>query len=131
VTEEFIADFVKRAAKQKSWLADDEICSLLERVYRGNEDLAIRSDAAYRLAQRFAARNTEDGTALAERWYNDILETFPDTKIAKKAQLRLDTMNIAVGKVAPDFEAEDVEGNAFKLSDYRGKVVVLDFWGFW
>jgi cytochrome oxidase Cu insertion factor (SCO1/SenC/PrrC family) len=36
-----------------------------------------------------------------------------------------------VGDLAPDFEAKDVEGKPFKLSDYRGKVVVLDFWGFW
>jgi hypothetical protein len=25
----------------------------------------------------------------------------------------------------------DIDGNRFKLSDYRGKVVVLDFWGHW
>ena len=36
-----------------------------------------------------------------------------------------------VGKVAPEIEAEDVFGATFKLSDYRGKVVVLDFWGDW
>jgi cytochrome oxidase Cu insertion factor (SCO1/SenC/PrrC family) len=36
-----------------------------------------------------------------------------------------------VGDRAPDFEAKDVEGKTFKLSDYRGQVVVLDFWGFW
>jgi cytochrome oxidase Cu insertion factor (SCO1/SenC/PrrC family) len=38
---------------------------------------------------------------------------------------------LVVGKVAPDFEAVDQDGVAFKLSDYRGKVVALDFWGFW
>lgn len=32
---------------------------------------------------------------------------------------------------APDIIGEDVDGKEFKLSDYRGKVVVLDFWGFW
>ncbi len=36
-----------------------------------------------------------------------------------------------VGKVAPEIEAEDIDGVKFKLSDYRGKVVVLDFWGDW
>lgn len=39
--------------------------------------------------------------------------------------------NLAIGKTAPDIEAEDVDGVPFKLSDYRGKVVVLDFWGHW
>jgi hypothetical protein len=40
-------------------------------------------------------------------------------------------IGLEVGHRAPDFEAKDIEGVAFKLSDYRGKVVVLDFWGFW
>ena len=38
---------------------------------------------------------------------------------------------LAVGKVAPDISGEDLDGEEFKLSDYRGKVVVLDFWGDW
>jgi peroxiredoxin len=33
--------------------------------------------------------------------------------------------------LAPDFEAVDENGAAWKLSDYRGKVVVVDFWGNW
>lgn len=39
--------------------------------------------------------------------------------------------NLLVGKPCPDFQAVDAEGVAFKLSDYLGKVVLLDFWGFW
>jgi hypothetical protein len=38
---------------------------------------------------------------------------------------------LSVGKVAPDIEGEDMDGKKFKLSDYRGKVVVLDYWAFW
>ncbi len=38
---------------------------------------------------------------------------------------------LTIGKVAPDIEGEDIDGRKFKLSDYRGKVVVLDFWGHW
>jgi peroxiredoxin len=33
--------------------------------------------------------------------------------------------------VAPEIEGEDINGKSFKLRDYRGKVVVLDFWGHW
>jgi len=39
--------------------------------------------------------------------------------------------NLVVGQPVPDFEAEDADGHAFRLSDYRGKVTVIDFWGFW
>jgi hypothetical protein len=37
----------------------------------------------------------------------------------------------AIGQVAPEISGEDVDGKPMKLSDYRGKVVVLDFWGNW
>jgi len=33
--------------------------------------------------------------------------------------------------LAPDFTAEDVDGNSVKLSDFRGKPVVLNFWASW
>jgi len=36
-----------------------------------------------------------------------------------------------VGQLAPEIEGEDMDGVSFKLSDYRGKVVVLDFTGHW
>ena len=38
---------------------------------------------------------------------------------------------LEIGKVAPDIEGVDTDGVKFKLSDYRGKVIVLDFWGDW
>ena len=33
--------------------------------------------------------------------------------------------------LAPDFTVTDAEGNAYKLSDFRGKGVVLNFWASW
>ena len=48
---------------------------------------------------------------------------------AKSAIYELD--NLGIGMVAPDIEGEDLDGVAFKLSDYRGKVILLDFWGHW
>jgi len=37
----------------------------------------------------------------------------------------------AVGDLAPEIEGVDLDGVEFKLSDYRGKVVMLDFYGDW
>jgi hypothetical protein len=39
--------------------------------------------------------------------------------------------HLSVGCVAPDIEGADLDGVDFKLSSYRGKVVLLDFWGHW
>mgnify|MGYP000946539914 CR=1 FL=1 len=33
-----------------------------------------------------------------------------------------------LGQPAPDIAGEDMEGKGFRLSDYRGKVVLLSFW---
>lgn len=35
------------------------------------------------------------------------------------------------GSAAPEFSFTDLDGKTRKLSDYRGKVVLLDFWGIW
>ena len=50
---------------------------------------------------------------------------------AAQAQQRHLPTALAIGKVAPEISGVDVDGRKFKLSDYRGKVVVLDFWGDW
>jgi hypothetical protein len=51
-------------------------------------------------------------------------------KLAEKAKPK-ENPDQAVGNVALEIEGEDVDGHFFRLSDYRGKIVVLDFWGNW
>jgi hypothetical protein len=49
--------------------------------------------------------------------------------VGEKAKAELfQIRHLAVGKEAPEIEGEDQDGKRFKLSDYRGKVVLLDFW---
>jgi thiol-disulfide isomerase/thioredoxin len=52
--------------------------------------------------------------------------------LGKEAEDRLDALlNLAVGKPAPEIEGVDIDGKPLKLTDYRGKVVMLVFWGSW
>jgi hypothetical protein len=74
----------------------------------------------------------------AEGLLEDVLAKYKDVKgdfrgtLGKAAEGELfELRNLAIGKVAPDIEGEDLNGKKFKLSEYRGKVVVLDFWGNW
>ena len=60
------------------------------------------------------------------------LQSNMDATVVHNAERALyEVDNLQIGMIAPDFEASDADGNAFKLSDYRGKVTVIDYWGFW
>ena len=55
----------------------------------------------------------------------------PKSTVAKKDVVPPAGIGINVGQLVPEIDEEDIDGVKFKLSDYRGKVVVLDFWGHW
>lgn len=59
-------------------------------------------------------------------------EKVSDARLRSQLEGAIDLREkLADGAVAPDIEGVDLEGVAFKLSDYKGKVVFLDFWGDW
>jgi peroxiredoxin len=51
-----------------------------------------------------------------------------DDKNSDDSQQQDKEFGVYPGDRAYDFELEDLEGNTIKLSDYKGKVVVLTFW---
>jgi len=57
------------------------------------------------------------------------LKAYLDERAARSASPRIKMLE--PGAVAPDFTTADLAGKPVKLSDYRGKVVVLDFWATW
>ncbi len=88
--------------------------------------------------KRFRARDWRDLAEEAERLFARVVEDYADVKnpsgvpLGDKAEGALDELRYqAVGQTAPEIEGEDIDGKRFKLSDYRGKVVVLTFSGNW
>jgi cytochrome oxidase Cu insertion factor (SCO1/SenC/PrrC family) len=49
---------------------------------------------------------------------------------AEKKQTQGMTTNTTY-PIAPNFELEDSQGKTIRLSDFKGKVVILDFWATW
>ena len=88
----------------------------------------------------FEALRQKDSDTLAkesEAMFERAAKEFTDVSdfrgtIGKTAQAELNEIrNLVVGKPAPEITGEDIDGKPFKLSDYKGKVVVVDFWGDW
>src|SRR4051794_32605150 len=49
----------------------------------------------------------------------------------QRAQATGSLQGNVVGQMAPDFELQTLDGHKVKLSDFRGKAVVLNFWATW
>lgn len=62
------------------------------------------------------------------------LKPFIDSRIAyteKQAAIKANRQNIEKGKKASDFTLKTPDNTSLSLADFRGKYVVLDFWGSW
>lgn len=114
---------------------------LLRGVMEKNPHHEAQGQATLCLAQFLNHRsgmNPSNSTSHeAEILFEQVVGKYADVKgyrgtLADLATSELfEVRNLGISKVAPDIEGEDVEGKRFKLSEYRGKVVVIDFWGDW
>jgi len=105
----------------------------LTKVMEKNTNKDAQGKAAFALASLMLRTRQADAEKLFEKIMTDYkdVKTFNSTLGARAEGSLFEIRNLSIGKVVPDIEGEDVDGKKFKLSDYRGKVVMLDFWGHW
>jgi thiol-disulfide isomerase/thioredoxin len=64
--------------------------------------------------------------------YAQLSPEFKYTREAVEISKRIEQLRVtASGKQAVDFNRKDQFGKSIKLSDFKGKLVLLDFWGSW
>jgi hypothetical protein len=114
-----------------------------DRTARGQAVMALawQAKGAFDFAEYKKSADVDRRAAEAEKAFEAVLKDYADCprlirenarSLGEEARQELFALrHLRISKVAPDIEGEDLDGVKFKLSDYRGKVVVLDFWGDW
>lgn len=69
---------------------------------------------------------------LAESYYAGFMKKNPSSKYSDELTgIYTKTKKISPGQPAPDFKIMGSDGKKYSLSDFRGKVIFLDFWASW
>jgi len=103
--------------------------------------LSINPAVAARLSKTqldyINAKRTPEQDAKVAKALQTIIDELPNVKKGRSTYAQLakrelfDLVRLQVGQKAPDIVGKDLDGVDFRLSNYRCKVVLLDFWGHW
>ena len=115
---------------------------MLRTILAKTDKPKVKAAAALALGQALAAKTdqladmpaeADKVAAEGEKYLTMAIDLYKDSAAQKKAaEQELKALRtLRVGKEVPEIKAGDLDGKEFKLSDYRGKVVLLDFWGHW
>ncbi|MDA7979091.1 MAG: redoxin domain-containing protein [Pirellulales bacterium] len=121
------------------WARDASKADALRQIIDASPHREVKGLATYSLATLSlrSARNDEAKREAAIKLLQQAVEVYGDVEIRNRTIKQVaggqltEITKLQIGMEAPDIEGTDVDDVAFKLSDYRGKVVVLDFWGDW
>jgi len=135
-----LAQFCQRLA-----FSPDKDSEALLRKLQSHDKKEVKGVALFTLAQvlkqRADSKADSDVKAAeklrkeAEKLFEEAAEKYADVSagyrgsVGEAAKKELyEIRNLAVGRPAPEVEGVDQDGKKFKLSDYKGKVVLFDFW---
>ncbi|HEB52591.1 MAG TPA: hypothetical protein ENI87_04965 [bacterium] len=121
-----VVDYLPMAATKG---AGRNATKLLGRIAEQHGDAEVRAKALLARAAFKTERGDSSGAIADLKAVQSVSKD--EDLLAEAKDLLAEVQKFAIGAVAPEIEGVDTDGVAFKLSDYRGKVVLLDFWGFW
>ncbi len=121
-------------------IGEERVIGALRTLAERSPHRKVKASALYNLGATLGENRPAGDPQLAEarailcsvaKDYAEV-ELYPGRTCGQAAEAFLFELDhLQVGMPAPEFAAVDAEGASFRLSDYKGKVVLIDFWGFW
>ena len=97
----------------------------LDQLLRNNNDVLISAFLVTYFEQQF-----EQYATLYMAVRDGLIKKYPTNQFVAHIDSRLKSV-LLPGMEAPDIAMKDADGNTHRLSDLRGKVVLVDFWASW
>lgn len=119
----------------------DALRPFVKKVIVDNPSKEAKGLATFALASNdfneYDEKKSESARKAAELGFEDAVKNYGTVSMGRETIASMskgyltELRDLVVGKVAPDVASKDLSGKDVKLSDYRGKVVVLDIWATW
>jgi thiol-disulfide isomerase/thioredoxin len=105
--------------------------ALLEKAKKVLDDKTIEllKGSYYLLKARNLSRHDKHDEL--QRLIKDAEAERVDHKMVSLMRREIARCAFALGKTFPDFQVKDIEGKGLSVADYKGKVVLVDFWATW
>jgi thiol-disulfide isomerase/thioredoxin len=140
---------------QACWQLDTAESPIAEPVFRAvlrrNAHAQARAQASLGLARTLRRRSEQGGTGPGRAWLaqaselvheaesllEDAVAHYGDQRIGRESLADIvraelfELRSLGIGAEAPTIVGTDLQGRPMSLDEYRGKVVVLEFWGNW
>ena len=117
---------------KKIFLRMDEIYTEIKPVYK---DFIKKNNTSYLAASFFINKMSNFTILEKEELFNSLSPAIKNSLIGKEIFRRIDIEKNPVGKLIgsnmQDVDIWDINGNKIKLSSFRGKYLLLDFWASW
>ncbi len=117
---------------------------LMQRIGEKTTDKETQGIALYCCANCRLGSGKEEDSNTAIEMFEKVIQEYPEVIyhcsdprhpqhfIAEESkELLYQAKNLSIGRQAMSVRGKGIDGVAFKLDDYRGKVVLLDFWSDW
>ena len=78
-----------------------------------------------------ARRSSRDDKGPYNQMLAEVVKLYPATKAGKMAASKVAAANLKVGSDPLHFTTTDMDGKSVSVADYKGKVLLVDFWATW